>query len=119
MNYIFIQTILCEYRVYVIILDRLTKTHGFNLALTGTPSSFIFLAMADKKQTQATDIALNKLETKVEDLVSIVNKLKDENDTLSSTHKSLAVERSKLVEKNEKTRTRVEAMISRLKAMEK
>lgn len=75
--------------------------------------------MANKKQTQAADIALNKLETRVEDLVSMVGKLKDENDSLSSSHKTMSTERSKLVEKNEKVKSRVEAMITRLKAMEK
>ena len=75
--------------------------------------------MADKKQTQAADIALNKLETRVEDLVSMVSKLKDENDTLSSSHETLSTERSKLIEKNEQAKSRVEAMITRLKAMEK
>lgn len=75
--------------------------------------------MANKKQTQAADVALNKLETRVEDLVSMVGKLKDENNTLSSSHESLSTERSKLIEKNEQAKSRVEAMISRLKAMEK
>lgn len=76
--------------------------------------------MANKKQTQSADIELNKLENRVEDLVSVVSKLKDENNSLNaSSSPSLAAERSKAQEKNEKVRVRVEAMISRLKAMEK
>ena len=87
--------------------------------MTRTLSGFIFLIMTNKKQTQAADVALNKLETRVEDLVSMVNKLKDENGTLSSSHATMSTERSALIEKNEQARSRVEAMISRLKAMEK
>lgn len=76
--------------------------------------------MAIKKQTQSADIELNKLENRVEDLVSVVSKLKDENNSLNASNSpSLAAERSKAQEKNEKVRVRVEAMISRLKAMEK
>lgn len=76
--------------------------------------------MANKNQTQSADIALNKLETRVEDLVSVVGKLKEENYSLSTSQDpSLATEKAKLQEKNDLVRTRVEAMISRLKAMEK
>ena len=75
--------------------------------------------MANTNQTQAADIALKKLESRIEDLVSVVTKLKDENDALSSSHETLSAERSKLMKKNETARTRVEAMIGRLKGMEK
>lgn len=75
--------------------------------------------MTNNNQTQAADVALKKLESRIEDLVSVVTKLKDENDILSSSHVTLSAERSALIKKNEKARTRVEAMISRLKAMEK
>ena len=44
--------------------------------------------------------------------------VKEENRALKSRHDSLANERATLLHKNEQARTRVEAMIGRLKAME-
>ncbi|MDH3716239.1 MAG: TIGR02449 family protein, partial [Gammaproteobacteria bacterium] len=44
--------------------------------------------------------------------------LKAENDSLRAQQQVLTTERAKLIEKNELARTRVEAMITRLKAME-
>jgi cell division protein ZapB len=44
--------------------------------------------------------------------------LKTENKSLRNQQDTLVADRANLIEKNEKARTRVEAMISRLKAME-
>ena len=45
-------------------------------------------------------------------------RLKDENASLRARQESLVSERAELIEKTELARNRVEAMISRLKAME-
>jgi cell division protein ZapB len=50
--------------------------------------------------------------------VAIVQHLKDENRALRARHESLAGERAALMHKNEQVRTRVEAMIGRLKTLE-
>ena len=59
-----------------------------------------------------------QLEQRVEDLILACSNLKEENQSLRQRQDSLVNERAELVEKTELARTRVEAMISRLKAME-
>ncbi len=58
------------------------------------------------------------LEEKIDRLILICNKLEDENRALRDQQNSLIVERAALVEKSEMARSRVEAMITRLRAME-
>ena len=48
----------------------------------------------------------------------MVEHLREENRALHARHESLAGERSALMHKNEQVRTRVEAMIGRLKTLE-
>ena len=48
----------------------------------------------------------------------MVRALQEENRLLRRTHQSLASERASLLSKNEQVRTRVEAMIGRLKTLE-
>jgi len=64
------------------------------------------------------DLDLNKLEQRVDDLIQTVDRLQDENRSLREHQSNLMAERAKLIEKTELARTRVESMISRLKAME-
>lgn len=61
---------------------------------------------------------LRRLEKRMDELVSIVKRLREENRALRQRQDSLAVERAALVQKNEQVRNRVEAMIGRLKTME-
>jgi cell division protein ZapB len=61
---------------------------------------------------------LQKLESRVEELISACDRLKDENRSLRTQQESLVTERAKLIEKTELARSRVESMILRLKAME-
>ncbi len=65
-----------------------------------------------------TEQELRKLEGRLEELVSTIHRLKDENRSLRHQQESLVTERAGLIEKNELARSRVEAMINRLKAME-
>ena len=64
------------------------------------------------------DTELRRLEKRMDELVSIVKRLREENRALRQRQDSLAVERAALVQKNEQVRNRVEAMIRRLKTME-
>jgi len=64
------------------------------------------------------DLDLNKLERRVDDLIETIGRLQDENRSLREHQSNLMAERAQLIEKTELARTRVESMISRLKAME-
>lgn len=67
---------------------------------------------------QAMDIELKRLERRLEELIAVCRQLKEENRSLRQRQESLMIERASLLQKNEQVRTRVEAMIGRLKAME-
>lgn len=62
---------------------------------------------------------LNRLERQVDELVSLTEVLSKENRALRAQQKNWSTERAKLIEKNELAKSRVESMISRLKALEK
>ena len=64
------------------------------------------------------DLELARLGKRLDELISVVQQLKDENRALRARHESLAGERAALMHKNEQVRTRVEAMIGRLKTLE-
>jgi len=64
------------------------------------------------------DTELRRLEKRLDELVGIVARLREENRALRQRQDSLASERAALVQKNEQVRNRVEAMIGRLKTME-
>jgi len=65
-----------------------------------------------------TDIEFKHLDESVNTLLNTIKNLKQENTQLRSQQEFLQVERSRLMEKTETARTRVEAIINRLKAME-
>lgn len=74
--------------------------------------------MSKTDSSNNTDLDLRKLEVRVEELIRACSYLKDENKSLRTRQENLVAERALLIEKTELARTRVEAMISRLKAME-
>jgi len=74
--------------------------------------------MANKQHQESIDLNLQGLENQVEELISACALLKDENKTLRASQDKLSLERSKLIEKTELARARVEAMIGRLKTLE-
>ncbi|NIR28111.1 MAG: TIGR02449 family protein [Gammaproteobacteria bacterium] len=61
---------------------------------------------------------LESLETRVDELIRVVEELREENRALRHQQDHLVAERAALIEKSEIARSRVEAMIARLKAME-
>ncbi len=65
-----------------------------------------------------TEDDLKKLEARVDELIRACGSLQDENSSLRDTQQSLVAERAELIEKTELAKTRVEAMITRLKSME-
>ncbi|GAB1255729.1 TIGR02449 family protein [Aurantivibrio plasticivorans] len=64
------------------------------------------------------DSILATLESKIEQLVRMCDQLREENRQLHAKESEWIGERTRLIEKNELARTRVEAMIARLKSLE-
>ncbi len=61
---------------------------------------------------------LKALEYRVDELIQLCHQLKGENQALRDQQGNLMSERASLMEKNEMARSRIEAMIMRLKTME-
>jgi cell division protein ZapB len=61
---------------------------------------------------------LKGLEDKLDQLIEQYNSLKNENTSLKTQQQALVQEKARLLEKTALARIRVEAMITRLKAME-
>lgn len=70
----------------------------------------------DSPSLKHTD--LQSLEAQVDELIHTCDQLSDENRALRDQQSTLVAERASLIEKSELARSRVEAMIARLKAME-
>lgn len=64
------------------------------------------------------ELELKRLEHRIDELIRTCETLKEENRALRTQRDDLLNERTGLMEKTELARTRVEAMVSRLKAME-
>jgi cell division protein ZapB len=61
---------------------------------------------------------VQQLSTRLDKLSELVRRLADENRSLRQGQEQLAAERAQLLNKNELARSRVEAMINRLKSLE-
>lgn len=74
----------------------------------------------DSQQTDTStdEISLRALEARIDELIGACKELTDENRALRDQQTHLMAERAALIEKSELARSRVEAMIARLKAME-
>ena len=72
----------------------------------------------NESASQSAEQDIGVLADKIDDLIALCDRLKLENAALREQRGTLAEERAVLLEKNELARTRVEAMINRLKAME-
>ena len=71
-----------------------------------------------QKEQTTVEIDLKALEVRVEELIRACDFLKKENHDLKVNQESLVAERTPLVEKTELAKTRIEAMISRLKSLD-
>lgn len=65
-----------------------------------------------------SDDLLNALETKLDHLILLCNRLQQENADYKTRESEWQRERTRLVEKNELARSRVEAMITHLKNLD-
>jgi len=61
---------------------------------------------------------LAKLEQQIDELLLLTQVLGKENRALRTQQRNWSTERAKLIEKNELAKSRVESMITRLKALE-
>ncbi|MDT4290285.1 TIGR02449 family protein [Methylomonas sp. MO1] len=72
--------------------------------------------MSETEKDPSTE--LEALEAKLDTLIAQFNQVKSENKSLKVKQDALVKEKAKLLEKTTLAKTRVEAMIARLKAME-
>lgn len=74
--------------------------------------------MTDKSPRQELEAELKLLEKSLADLTLTCNQLREENRSLRQRQDALIAERAALLQKTEQARSRVEAMVGRLKSME-
>ena len=74
--------------------------------------------MVEPTRTSPVESELRRLDKRIEELIRALSQLKEENRALRQRQDILTAERTALLQRNEQARTRVEAMIGRLKAME-
>ena len=86
--------------------------------LTGEGAATIFKAMAKSNTSVHYAKELQRLEARLDELLESCSRLQEENRSLREQQESVLAERAQLLQRNEQARTRVEAMISRLKGME-
>ena len=86
--------------------------------LTPAAARFYSASMNSEAGNHHFELELQRLEKRLDELLVICRRLQDENVALRQRQDSLMGERAKLVQMNDQVRSRVEAMIVRLKAME-
>lgn len=64
------------------------------------------------------DEQMREFTERVEQLIALAQRLAEENRSLRQSQEQLMSERANLLAKNEQARSRVEAMINRLKSLE-
>jgi cell division protein ZapB len=78
-----------------------------------------YLGMAHNNIMHEAESQLQRLEQRIDELLLVCQRLKDENLALRSQQQALAAQRASLIDKHDMARSRVEAMINRLKSMER
>lgn len=89
-------------------------------ALTATLRANIVNRLNKREHTSITNMSrklLLDLEGKLDELIGLCTSLEKENAKLKAREETWQQERTRLVEKNEIARSRVEAMIMRLKSL--
>jgi len=103
-------------------VGRTTAARNFGaraFRLTAVATRNYSFPMAESPRTASVEIELKRLERRVEELVATVHRLKEENRSLRQRQDTLVAEKTTVMNRNEQVRARVEAMIGRLKAMER
>lgn len=90
------------------------------VTLTLTPSATIVGPTCFQRQYNLmADKQFQMLEQKIDELIGLCSELNHENRLLKADSEGWQRERQDLMDKNELARTRVEAMIKRLRTMER
>jgi len=74
--------------------------------------------MSSNKKTEGAELNLEELESRVDDLINTIGRLRNENVSLRTRQEDLMSERAALIEKSEQAKSRLESMIGRLKSLE-
>ena len=61
---------------------------------------------------------LSNLEKRIDELIALCDELEQKHESMSAKQLKWAQERTRLLEKNEQAKTKIEAMIMRLKSLE-
>lgn len=85
--------------------------------LTGSGAPSIVRGIPPEMNVLA-NFDIDELERRIDALLHLCRRLREENASLKARQEALVTERGELIEKNEQARSRVEAMLSRLRAME-
>ncbi len=74
--------------------------------------------MSSNKNTEGAELNLEELESRVDNLIHTISRLRNENVSLRTRQEDLMSERAALIEKSEQAKSRLESMIGRLKSLE-
>jgi cell division protein ZapB len=85
---------------------------------TNKTSDYIYRNLIITMTQTHSSLELKDLEDKLDKLIAQYQSVKNENSSLKTKQEVLVMEKAKLLEKTTIARTRVEAMITRLKEME-
>ena len=99
------------------IASKQDRYFTFSLTLLIDPN-YLPNYSVDMDSLEQTDKDLQRLEKQLRTLLTQIQKLRDENQSLHTRQEALVTERAALVAKNDEARTKVEAMINRLKGLE-
>ena len=95
------------------------RHHPTAFPLTALVLRHYSFPMAESDKSSSVELEFKRLEKRLEELVATVHRLKDENRALRARQDNLANEKTTVMNRSEQVRARVEAMIGRLKAMER
>ena len=74
--------------------------------------------MTSKKVNTPEKLDMDALASQIEDLIELCERLQDENLRLKSKQAQLQSHHSRLIDRSDQSKRRIEAMISRLKTLE-
>jgi cell division protein ZapB len=74
--------------------------------------------MTAKQINSPQKLDLDLLTLRIEELIKLCDRLREENTRLKATQTQLQAAQTRLADKNELSRTKLESMISRLKTLE-
>jgi len=80
--------------------------------------SLYIVSMNENTTSNQQDLDIESLESSLEELIQLCERLHTENNLLRHQQKPLTSERVKLIETNSMVRNKMEAVINRLKTME-